>query len=294
MSGRSPPPPPPRPGTKPAVGPGKLGDRAADGDETKIKAQTGLDSQLGGAIQGDYGNKAITRTPPPPPRRPSIAKVQMRHQASTNKEGGDTGELGKADQMPSTSELDDPQLAGNVLILQQLGKESCHSIALLAIEYLEQPDTEYLLSQLGEVATSTGVGFKPLQSCIRAILVILRFSLQHMSTPSELEQQFIKLGVGPSCATIFRDLWEKKSMSLFRSLSHNVFNVNQLVDIDWKFGFTIATDKVENMSVAFLQLFLTIAKGDGVTERVNVELTLAQFYQFLAAMKDAKTHLDCS
>ena len=64
--------------------------------------------------------------------------------------------------------------------------------------------------------------------------------------------------------------------------------------MDWKFGVTASSDDVESVGSTFLQLKLVIKKGAegsaGVAkETVYMELTLPQFYSFLAEMEKAKS-----
>uniref|UniRef100_A0A4W5QBV2 COMM domain containing 7 n=1 Tax=Hucho hucho TaxID=62062 RepID=A0A4W5QBV2_9TELE len=60
--------------------------------------------------------------------------------------------------------------------------------------------------------------------------------------------------------------------------------VNQLVDMEWKFG-----GKTNNLRI---ELKLVIRKGNS-TENVYMELTLPQFYNFLHEMERNKASMDC-
>uniref|UniRef100_A0A8C9TTC2 COMM domain containing 7 n=1 Tax=Scleropages formosus TaxID=113540 RepID=A0A8C9TTC2_SCLFO len=68
--------------------------------------------------------------------------------------------------------------------------------------------------------------------------------------------------------------------------------VNQLVDMEWKFGVTVGTSELQKVGNIFLQLKLVIRKGNS-TENVYMELTLPQFYNFLHEMERAKASIDC-
>lgn len=76
--------------------------------------------------------------------------------------------------------------------------------------------------------------------------------------------------------------------------------VNKVVDMEWTFGVTAASSEVEAVGGTYLQLKLVIDKGVGSgedsdasrEEAVHMELTLPQFYEFLASMEQAKTYLD--
>ncbi|XP_077862236.1 COMM domain-containing protein 7-like [Saccoglossus kowalevskii] len=67
--------------------------------------------------------------------------------------------------------------------------------------------------------------------------------------------------------------------------------INQLVDMEWKFGVTAANSEINKVGNTFLQLKLVVNKGNR-TENVYMELTLPQFYSFLHEMEKAKSSLE--
>ena len=67
--------------------------------------------------------------------------------------------------------------------------------------------------------------------------------------------------------------------------------VNQLVDMEWKFGVTAASNDLNVVGQTFLQLKLIIDRG-GQREDMFMEMTLPQFYSFLHEMEKAKSTLE--
>ena len=98
-------------------------------------------------------------------------------------------------------------------------------------------------------------------------------------------------------------------MSLSRLAAGQSLTVNQLVDMEWRFGVTAADSDMKKVGNTFLQLKLVLDKGVG-TEEVFMgkfynynwlgevfiflftELTLPQFYSFLHQMEKAKASLE--
>uniref|UniRef100_A0AAX7VVL0 Nucleolar protein 4-like b n=1 Tax=Astatotilapia calliptera TaxID=8154 RepID=A0AAX7VVL0_ASTCA len=80
--------------------------------------------------------------------------------------------------------------------------------------------------------------------------------------------------------------------SLTRLAVRQTLMVNQLVDMEWKFGVTVGTSEIQKLGTVFLQLKLVVRKGNS-TENVYMELTLPQFYNFLHEMERAKASMEC-
>lgn len=102
-------------------------------------------------------------------------------------------------------------------------------------------------------------------------------------------------------AGIIEAKWRASHSDLSSSLVTSTLMVNKVVDMEWTFGVTAASSEVEAVGGTYLQLKLVIDKGvgsggqDGASNReeaVHMELTLPQFYEFLASMEQAKTYLD--
>ena len=154
-----------------------------------------------------------------------------------------------------------------------------------------------LLSSVSTFAQKHGVkGTKALKTMLRSLLVFFKGSLRHTLTPVQVKADFVALGVSDASAQTISDAWKSNFVSLSRSAMGKIFMVNELIDVEWKFGVTGSTDEIEQVGETFLQLKLVVDKPspDGSAERQHIalELTLDQFYRFLSSMQEAKSHLD--
>uniref|UniRef100_A0A674DE66 COMM domain containing 7 n=1 Tax=Salmo trutta TaxID=8032 RepID=A0A674DE66_SALTR len=74
--------------------------------------------------------------------------------------------------------------------------------------------------------------------------------------------------------------------------------VNQLVDMEWKFGVTVGTSELQKVGNIFLQLKLVIRKGNS-TENVYMGESLTLIWSvfccsfFRVEMERAKASMDC-
>ncbi len=87
-------------------------------------------------------------------------------------------------------------------------------------------------------------------------------------------------------------VWVSRAVHVATSLLSRAITNNQLVDMDWIFGVTASSEDCNNVGKTFLQLKLTLHNSSEGTNIVVIELSLDQFYQFLASMEKCKSYLD--
>lgn len=101
---------------------------------------------------------------------------------------------------------------------------------------------------------------------------------------------------------IISELWKKASMRIAEYLLQRSLSTKTLLDMDWSFGVSAASDDCNHVGKTFLQLKLvlddrssTVKRSDDIHVRyrtVYIELSLDQFYQLLASLENCKAYLD--
>ena len=81
-------------------------------------------------------------------------------------------------------------------------------------------------------------------------------------------------------------------MDLARSATVQTMTIKSLQDMEWKFGVTASSEELDSVGSTFLQMKFTLASGSNDDEKVHVEMSLPQFYEFLAKMETAKAEMD--
>jgi hypothetical protein len=87
-------------------------------------------------------------------------------------------------------------------------------------------------------------------------------------------------------------LWRSKSSKIANHLCSKIVSKNKLVDLDWSFGVTAGSDDCDHVGKTYLQLKLTLDHESEGRKIVFLELTLEQFYQFLASLEKCRTFLE--
>ncbi|EFA81273.1 COMM domain-containing protein 7 [Heterostelium album PN500] len=93
-------------------------------------------------------------------------------------------------------------------------------------------------------------------------------------------------------AELIAQKYKTSFIGLSRSFVGNTLAINQVLDMQWRFGVTTASSESKKGGNTFLQLKLVLDQGGDNKQEVHMELTLPQFYQFLKEMEQAKASLE--
>lgn len=181
--------------------------------------------------------------------------------------------------------------------LGALSSEQLEEFTGLVVNYFVDPtNAENLFTALGSFAEKHGIkSMKALKGILKSLLLFFKGCLRNSLTPQQLNEDLVAIGLEDSVAKSISEIWRKNYVSLSRSAMGQILMVNKLVDVEWKFGVTASTDEMDQVGDTFLQLKLVVDKsagGGGSRDKVALELSLSQFYKFLASMQEAKSHLD--
>uniref|UniRef100_A0A672QVQ1 COMM domain-containing protein 7-like n=2 Tax=Sinocyclocheilus grahami TaxID=75366 RepID=A0A672QVQ1_SINGR len=177
--------------------------------------------------------------------------------------------------------------------LSKFSEQQFVSLTEILYQFLLEPkESERFLRQLTEFAGENGMSAGPLRALMKSVLLLPHGALKRNLTAEQVKADLLSLGLNEDKASHFSDQWRIHYPVLSRLAVGQTLMVNQLVDMEWKFGVTVGTSELQKTGNIFLQLKLVIRKGN-TTENVYMELTLPQFYNFLHEMERAKASMDC-
>ncbi|CAF96168.1 unnamed protein product, partial [Tetraodon nigroviridis] len=177
--------------------------------------------------------------------------------------------------------------------LNKLSEQQFVRLIEILFEFLLEPkETEKFVQQLGEFAGQHGMGLGPLRNLMKSVLLVPQGALRRNLTAEQMREDLSKLGLHEDKAAHFSQQWAEHYAALARLAVRQTLMVNQLVDMEWKFGVTVGTSEVQKVGNIFVQLKLVVRKGNS-TENIYMELTLPQFYSFLHEMERAKASMEC-
>lgn len=184
-------------------------------------------------------------------------------------------------------------VGGDMQQLNQLGAQQFSALTEVLFHFLTEPkEVERFLAQLSEFATTNQISLGPLRSIMKSLLLVSNGALKKSLTAEQVRADFITLGLSEEKATYFSEKWKQNVPTLARWAIGQTLMINQLIDMEWKFGVTSGSSELEKVGSIFLQLKLVLKKGNQ-TENLYIELTLPQFYSFLHEMERVRTSMEC-
>ncbi|XP_063104593.1 COMM domain-containing protein 7 isoform X2 [Cavia porcellus] len=151
---------------------------------------------------------------------------------------------------------------------------------------------ERFLAQLSEFATTNQMSLGPLRSIVKSLLLVPNGALKKSLSVEQVRADFITLGLSEEKATYFSEKWKQNTPALAQWAVGQTLMINQLIDMEWKFGVTSGSSELEKVGSIFLQLKLVVKKGNQI-ENLYIELTLPQFYSFLHEMERVRASMEC-
>ncbi|CAN9515237.1 unnamed protein product [Ophioblennius macclurei] len=176
--------------------------------------------------------------------------------------------------------------------LNKLNEQQFECLVGILFTFLMEPkETGRFMQQLSEFAAQHGMSAGPLKNLMKSVLLVPQGALKRNLTAEQIRDDLLVLGLNQDKAAYFSQQWGESCGALSLRALGQTLMVDQLVDMEWKFGVTVGTSAIHKVGNIFLQLKLVVRKGNS-TENVYMELTLPQFYNFLHEMERAKASMD--
>ncbi|XP_033113796.1 COMM domain-containing protein 7-like [Anneissia japonica] len=191
-----------------------------------------------------------------------------------------------------SAETPPDSMFSDIQTFNKFGDEQFSQLISIVFAFLLEPSkSSRFLGQLEEFAEEQGVNATGLKNVIKSILTIPYSAVKRNMTSAQLQEDLLHLGLSEDKSAYFSKQWHHNIVGLSKTAVGQTLMVNQLVDMDWKFGVTAASSELKKVGNTFLQLKLVVNKGNK-TENVYMELTVPQFYSFLHEMERAKASLE--
>uniref|UniRef100_A0A9L0SNY4 COMM domain containing 7 n=1 Tax=Equus caballus TaxID=9796 RepID=A0A9L0SNY4_HORSE len=161
-------------------------------------------------------------------------------------------------------------VGGDMQQLNQLGVQQFSALTEVLFHFLTEPkEVERFLAQLSEFATTNQISLSPLRSIVKSLLLVPNGALKKSLSAEQVRADLVTLGLNEEKATYFSEKWKQTAPTLARWAIGQTLMINQLIDMEWKFGVTSGSSELEKVGSIFLQLKLVVKKGNQ-TENIYI------------------------
>eukprot|EP00052_Salpingoeca_macrocollata_P014094 m.110192 g.110192 ORF g.110192 m.110192 type:complete len:253 (+) comp19179_c0_seq2:363-1121(+) len=191
-----------------------------------------------------------------------------------------------------SKEKPDDQLLSDLATAAKFNDEMFTDFLAVIFSFLTQPkQASRMLSDIEGFAEQHGIKPTALKGVVRSYMSFVSQAQRNNLTPQLVYDDLLTIGLGEEKAEILKRAYQANFVALSRSTAGRTLSVNQLLDMEWRFGVTAGSSEFRASGATFLQLKMTLHKN-GTPEDVYMELTLPQFYSFLQEMEKAKASLE--
>ncbi|XP_032760370.1 COMM domain-containing protein 7 isoform X2 [Rattus rattus] len=156
---------------------------------------------------------------------------------------------------------------GDMQQLNQLGAQQFSALTEVLFHFLTEPkEVERFLAQLSEFATTNQISLGPLKSIMKSLLLVPNGALKKGLTAEQVRTDLLTLGLSEEKATYFSEKWKQNAPTLAQWAIGQTLMINQLIDMEWRFGVTSGSSELEKVGSIFLQVSLwSVVTGEGST-----------------------------
>ncbi|KYQ91020.1 COMM domain-containing protein 7 [Tieghemostelium lacteum] len=190
------------------------------------------------------------------------------------------------------NETPDQQIQNEIGYLGNFDVQVLGRFVDMIFEFMIAQQPDGFIRDVTEFASDQSLSENLLKNICRGFMVFLKGSVKLNLTPTYVKEDLINFRLSEEQAELVSTKYKQHFIALSRSFAGNSLSVNQVLDMQWRFGVTVASSSDKQQGSTFLQLKLVLDKGDNAKEDVHMELTLPQFYQFLKEMEKAKSSLE--
>ena len=172
--------------------------------------------------------------------------------------------------------------------------DTLKSVTSLVLGLLIDAKSVDFASDIAEIASTHGQKPAIIKGVMKELLGVFQSAMKEGNSSKQIETQLVtQFAMPDTLAAGICEVWSENSSRISSSLLSKTLKANHLVDLDWNFGVTAASSEMEQVGAAFLQLKLSMDKGEnGGAQDVFLELSVDQFYSFLSSMEQCKRFLD--
>lgn len=161
-------------------------------------------------------------------------------------------------------------LQNDIAALNNIDVKKCAYLISSSLSHAAKLATmsmDEVVAQLSmDIAEKLELKSKSLKRVLVSLLNFVSGAIKHNLSVSSVEADLTHFGLDTDHIAVFAKAWNVEYVKLNRSAVQSSLSINEVVDMEWKFGVSASSDSSKKLGTTFLQLKLVIDKGNGTTE----------------------------
>lgn len=142
------------------------------------------------------------------------------------------------------------QLRADCGHLNSFESASVRSLVQIVMSFLLNPVASDFQSALAELAGTANISPGALKVSSKCLIVVLQGAMKEGWSGGQVHSECVKVGLSTAVVEDIVSCWQSKASDIASHLLSQSLSTNQLLDVDWSFGVTAATDDCDQVRVS--------------------------------------------
>lgn len=180
----------------------------------------------------------------------------------------------------------DEALQNDIAALNNIDVDKCAYLISSSLKFASKLNTmsmdDVVDGLSADIAQKLELKSKSLKRVLVSLLSFVSGAIKYNLSVSSVEADLTEFGLDSDHIVVFTKSWNVEYVKLNRSAVASSLSLNEVVDMEWKFGVSASSNNAKKLGTTFLQLKLLINKGNGKMENVVMGMLALFFFIFIA------------
>ena len=176
------------------------------------------------------------------------------------------------------SDVVDESLQNDIAALNNIDVKKCGILIKSSLTFaakLNIMSMDQVIDELSmDITEKLEMKSKSLKRVLKSLLLFVSGAIKYNLSVTSVESDLTEFGLDSDHISVFTKSWNAHYVKLNRSAVKSSLSINEVIDMEWKFGVSASSDSCKKLGTTFLQLKLVIDKGNDKTEDVVMGMYL--------------------
>lgn len=141
----------------------------------------------------------------------------------------------------------DERIASELLVTKDMTIEQLRELIQLVVLFLLEPASSNFQDGLSSYIDKYKINANILKNIVRSLIAFLQGAMSEGWTAQKLESSCNNLNIPTNTTSVLIEEWNKNKINMISSLLSKTITANKLIDLDWSFGVTAASNDCDQV-----------------------------------------------